>query len=103
MYSCTKVDTGPQLELRVVNLGGQGVPNVWVGLFDELDEWSMRENPVQPWRETDQSGRVVFRDLKEQVYYFYADGDSLSNISHEIQLSEALKVNEIRRITVTID
>jgi len=101
--SCTKPDTQPQLELTVVNISGQPVSQVLVGLFDELDQWSMLENPVQAWRETDQSGKVLFVDLHEQVYYFYADGDSLSNIGHEIRLDEALKINEIRRVTITIE
>jgi len=48
--SCSKQDTNPQLEIKVVNLDGQPVPDVKVGLFDELDEWSMLENPVQVWR-----------------------------------------------------
>jgi len=76
---------------------------VKVGLFDELDEWSMKENPVQVWRETDQTGKVLFVDLQEFAYYIYADGDSLNNIGHEIQLDEALKVNETRKLTVVIE
>jgi len=101
--SCSKQDTNPQLEIKVVNLDGQPVPDVKVGLFDELDEWSMLENPVQVWRETDQNGEVLFVDLIEQVYYIYADGDSLSNIGHQIMLDEVLIVNEIRQLTVTIE
>jgi len=63
----------------------------------------MLENPVQVWRETDQNGEVLFVDLIEQVYYIYADGDSLSNIGHQIMLDEVLIVNEIRQLTVTIE
>ena len=101
--SCTKPDTEPQLELTVVDVEGQPVVNVFVGLFDDLDEWSMHENPIQAWRETDKNGKVLFVDLQEIVYYFYADGDSICNVGHEINLTEALMVNERRQITVIIE
>ena len=101
--SCTKVDTPPGLELRVVNTAGDPVSGVMLGLFDSMEEWSMRENPVQVWKRTDDTGRVLFVDLKEQIYFFFADGENKSNIAHEIRIIEALKLNEIRKITVTID
>jgi len=103
LLSCSKPDTLPQLEISVVNMEGQPVPQVMVGLFDNLEEWSMMENPVQVWRETGQDGKVLFMDLQEKIYFYYADGDSLSNIGHEIQLRESLNVNEIRQVIVSIE
>lgn len=100
---CTKPDTEPQLEITVVNSEGLPVEHVFVGLFDDLDEWSMKENPVQTWRETDDKGKVLFLDLREIVYYFYADGDTLCNVGHEINLTEPLRVNERRQIKVIIE
>ena len=101
--SCSKVDTPPGLELTIINKAGNKVPGVIVGLFDSLEEWSMRENPIQVWRETDEDGKVLFIDLKEKNYFFHADGEAVSNIGHEIQVMEPLQVNEIRKLTVTID
>ena len=101
--SCTKIDTPPMLEIKVVNTNGQAVSGVMVALFNGLDEWSMLENPVQVWRETDTDGKVLFIDMIEEIYYFYADGDSLSNIGHEIKLLEPLRMNEKRQVTVTVE
>ncbi len=103
LSSCTKIDTLPQLELSVVDIEGQAVQGVIVGLFDQLDEWSMLENPVQAWHETDDKGRVLFIDLQEQIYFFYADGDTLSNIGHEIALKEPLQLNELRKVKLIIE
>ena len=103
LSSCTKIDTLPQLELSVVDMDGQAVQGVIVGLFDQLDEWSMHENPVQTWRETNDKGRVLFIDLQEQIYFFYADGDTLSNIGHEIELKEPLQLNELRKVKLIIE
>lgn len=103
LSSCSKIDTLPQLELTVVNSTGQPVPGAIVGLFDQLDEWSMLENPVQVWRETDNKGKVLFIDLKEEIYYFYANSDTLSNIGHEIKLKEPLRLNEIRKVELIIE
>ena len=100
---CTKIDTLPMLEITVNDLNGSPVDGVLVALFDELDEWSMLENPVQAWKETGFNGRVLFRDLKEEVYYFYADGDSINNVGHEIRLGDPLAMNEIRKITIIVE
>lgn len=101
--SCSKVDVAPMLEIKVVTAGGQPAGNVMVGLFDDIEEWSMLENPVQPWRETGSDGRVIFNSLREDIYYFYADADSLSNISTLIKLNRPLAVNEKRLITVIVE
>ena len=101
--SCSEIDTAPILEIKVINSTGQPAGGVMVGLFDDLEQWSMLENPVQPWRETGSDGRVIFNSLREDIYYFYADADSLSNISSVIKLDRPLVKNEIRLITVTIE
>ncbi len=103
LSSCTKIDMLPQLELSVVNIEGQAVSGVIVGVFDQQDEWSMRENPVQTWRETDDNGRVLFIDLQEQIYFFYADGDTLNNVGNEIKLNEPLQLNELRKVRIIIE
>lgn len=101
--SCRKIDTPPMLELTVVNTEGQSVSGVMVGLFDDLDQWGMLENPVQAWRETDVDGKVLFAGLREEIYYFYADADSLSNIGGKIKLTEPLRINETRQLRITIE
>jgi hypothetical protein len=101
--SCTKIDTPPMLEITVKDDNGQTVEGIAVGLFDDIDEWSMLENPVQAWKITDITGKVLFRDLMEDIYYFYADGDSINNIGRDIMLSDPLKINEIRQITIVVE
>lgn len=101
--ACVKIDTPPMLEIRVVDIGGNPQEGIVVGLFDELDEWSMQQNPVQAWRETDKQGKVRFIDLQEIAYYIFADGDSVNNLGNKVRLDEALKYNEQRQLTVTVE
>ena len=103
MNSCTKLDTLPMLEIKVVDIDNQIVPGILIGLFDSQEEWSMHENPLQAWRETNIYGEALFIHLKEQIYYIYVDGDSVSNIGHEIKLLEPLKMNEKSQITITVE
>ncbi len=103
MNSCTKIDTLPMLEIKVVDIDSQIVPGILIGLFDSQEEWSMHENPLQAWRETNIYGEALFIHLKEQIYYIYVDGDSISNIGHEIKLLEPLKMNEKSQITITVE
>jgi hypothetical protein len=101
--SCSRIDTPPMLKIKVSDINGQPVGKAMVGLFPDLDEWSMLENPVQPWKETADDGTVVFNSLEEDIYYFYIDADSLSNLSTTIKLDESLKYNEIRVISVRVE
>ncbi len=103
LTSCTKIDSLPMLEIEVLNVQNEPVPGVLMGLFESQEEWSMHENPLQTWRETDHNGTVRYDHLKEAVYYIYADGDSVSNVGHEIKLSEPLRLNEKRQISITIE
>jgi len=100
--SCSKIDVPPMLEITVIDQDGSPAAGIIVGLFDDQDEWSMLENPVQAWKETDSNGKVSFIDLKEIIYYFYADGDSVNNFGSQIMLSEALKMNEIRQVVLSV-
>ena len=101
--SCTKIDVQAMLEITVVDEEGKPYEGILVGLFDSLDEWSMLANPVQAWKETNSSGKVVFMDLQEIRYYIFADGDSVSNIGKQVQLNEELRINEIRQIKVFVE
>ena len=103
MQSCTKIDTLPMLEIKVVDQNNEIVPGILIGLFDSKEQWSMKENPLQTWRETSIYGEALFIHLKEQIYYIYADGDSISNIGHEIKILEPLKRNEKSQITITVE
>ena len=100
--SCSKIDSLPQLEITVLSESGNPVPGIPVAIFEDQREWSMLENPVQAWRETDQEGKVLFTDLMEMEYYFYADGGSLNNLGDKIRIMERLKLNEKRKITIVI-
>jgi hypothetical protein len=103
LTSCTKIDSLPMLEIEVVNTLNEPVPGVLLGLFESQEEWSMKENPLQAWRETDVKGTARYIHLKEAIYFFHADGDSISNIGHEIKLLKPLELNENRKITITVE
>lgn len=94
LSGCIKVDTLPQLEILVLDEKDAAIPGACVALFDNPDEWSKRENPVQVWRLTDSEGRVVFVDLNEITYYIYARFDGKDNSVGEISTAGAIQLNQ---------
>ncbi len=100
---CFKTDNPPQLEIQVIDASGNPVSGVFVGLFDTYDNWKLRENPVQTWRQTNADGYVLFIDLREIDYYFYARIDSRDNSYREIKTEWRLKINERARVKVHLD
>ncbi|TSA34413.1 MAG: carboxypeptidase regulatory-like domain-containing protein [Porphyromonadaceae bacterium] len=102
LYSCTKVDTLPQLEIQVLDENGANISGAYVALFDSADEWNNRINPIQVWRRTDSDGKVVFVDLKEITYYVYVRFDGKDNSVGEVSTSEPLQVNQRNKIVVHV-
>lgn len=99
---CFKADTLPQLEIQVVDESGTVIAGAYVGLFENSDEWAARENPLQVWRRSDSSGKVLFVDLKEIPYFIYVRFEGKDNSLNEISTPEPLQVNQRERITVHI-
>jgi hypothetical protein len=99
---CVKVDTLPQLEIGVRDGNGSPVSGAYVALFSNLDDWTSRTNPVQVWRRTDVTGKVIFTDLQEIPYYFYIRIDGKDNSLDEISTGEPLRRNQMEHITVHI-
>ena len=100
--ACFKLDTEPQLLIRVLDEKGAGVSGAYVALFENQDEWSKRINPVQVWRRTDPEGRVIFEGLQPAIYYIYARYDGKDNSTGEIATHEALRENFRHNIIVHI-
>lgn len=101
-YGCSKVDTLPQLEIKVLDEKGANITGAYVALFDSADEWNKRINPVQVWRQTDSNGKVVFVDLKEITYYFYVRFDGMDNSVGEVSTMEPLQLNQRNQIVVYV-
>ncbi|MCD6347695.1 MAG: hypothetical protein J7L96_09775, partial [Bacteroidales bacterium] len=74
-----------------------------VGLFSSFDEWSMLENPVQVWKETNAEGKATFLNLQTLNYYIYAEKDSLNNMMNEIKTEKSLEVNVLAELEIHID
>ncbi len=99
---CIKIETLPQLEIQVVDETGAIVSGASVALFDSSDEWNKRINPVQVWRQTDTSGKVLFVDLKEIKYFVYVRYDGKDNSVDEVSTDVALEVNTKKVMTIHI-
>jgi len=103
LSACHKIDVEPMLEIEVHNNLGLPVAGAMVGLFNSAEEWSMKENPVQVWRQTSSNGKVVFANLLESRYYFFVEKDSLNNIGSAISTDKALIKNQIGKVLTIIN
>ena len=103
LVSCVKIDTPPALEVKVLDQYNDVVAGARVSLYTSLEEWSMLENPVQVWKNTDQNGKVTFLNLQEVFYYVYVEKDTLNNIKEEIVTHQKLKVNIISTLEVHVN
>lgn len=100
--SCEKPDNRPQLEFQVVDVQGRSIYGAYAGLFDSYEGWLSRENPVQVWRTTSNTGEVIFTDLEEKQYFFYVRYGKLDNSMGQYHLAEPLTINERRIIKVVL-
>jgi hypothetical protein len=99
---CQKMDTLPQLEILVLDENNMAVSGASVALFESAEECNLRKNPVQVWRNTDASGRVLFVGLREIIYYFYVRYDGKDNSIDEVYTFEPLKINQRDKIVLHI-
>lgn len=101
--ACIKVDTPPAIEITVLDSFNNVVSDALVAIFDNQDEWAMRENPLQVWKKTDINGKVLFLNLQERNYYVFAEKGNLSNLKTEILTNNKLLVNQIQSLRIHID
>jgi hypothetical protein len=106
LIKCSKeviyIDNEPQLEVIVVNAQNEHIHNADVTLFITEDEWREKVNPVSR-RNTDIEGKVLFQNLEERIYYFYAQKDTLNNTLGVSYFVTPLKKNEIRVVETIIN
>ncbi len=101
--SCIKIDVPPSLEILVVDEFNNPIDQALVGLFESVDEWGMKENPVQAWKKTQDDGKVIFVELLEMNYYVVVEKGKLNNLRNEIRTTEVLKDNRITTLVIHID
>ena len=103
--SCTKTeytDYPPELEIHVVNPDHEAISSALIELYQEKEDWDDQRNPVST-AYTNDTGTCVFPDLEAKNYYFFIQKDSLSNQYGIAGFEEALRPNEIRVLTITIE
>lgn len=103
LSGCFNTDNPPQLEIIVLDQQKQPVSGAFVGIFDNLDDWLSRENPVQVWKQTGYDGRVLFTDLDEKIYYIYVRSNLRDNSNYEISTTTELEINQKAIIRIHID
>jgi hypothetical protein len=96
-----KVDVDPQLQITVKDESDNIVVGAAVNLFDTEEDFLLNENEVMNGT-TDAAGQVLFKELSEEIYYFYAEKDELNNYYEVVTFAEPLKKNEIKTITCII-
>ena len=102
--SCKKteyLDNQPQLEIKVLDANGEAISNASVVLYNSENDWKAQTNPVTS-HQTDNLGIVLFDNLQEQVYYFYASKGELNNKESVSILNDPLKVNVRAQITTIL-
>lgn len=103
LFSCKKteyIDNKPQLEITVLNVNGEHIPNANVVLYESKFDWEEQSNAVLSGK-TDLQGVVLFENLKERIYFFYVEKDSMTNEESVSVLEKELRIN-VRAIVTTI-
>lgn len=94
-------NTKPQLEVIVLDAGLNLVEGAEVQLYSNQEDWFNKENKITSLT-SDQNGAVLFTELYESIYYFYAIKDSMDNTTDVSYFEEALNENEIKVIETII-
>lgn len=96
-----EVDVAPQLEITVTDNSGNSIENATVILFDTEEKFTSNSNPIQTLV-TGSNGKALFKDLNEDIYYFYVEKGALNNYYEVVTFSEPLEMNQIMTITCII-
>ncbi len=97
LFSCSDekvefIDNPPQLEITVVDISQVQLSGVSVTLYNTEEDWKSKANPVVV-DSTDSKGIVVFSDLMEQRYYFFAEKSEMNNMKTVAVIADSLKIN----------
>lgn len=103
LNSCIMIDEPPSIEIKVVDEFNNPVDQALVGVFQNFDEWGMKENPIQAWKKTQDDGKVIFVELLKMNYYIVVEKGKLNNLRNEIRTTEALTENRITKLVIHID
>lgn len=103
---CTKkeyieIDVAPQLEIMVKDLSDNTIAGATVNLYSSEEDFDLKNNEVQT-KTTDDNGKALFKDLSEDIYYFYVEKGELNNYFEVVTFASPLKKNEIKTITCII-
>lgn len=103
LISCEKtvfIDNPPQLEITVLDESGNRVQDANVTLYGSEEDWKAKSTALQS-ELTNSQGVVLFENLEEQIYFFYAQKDKLSNEESISALDKELQFN-IKALITTI-
>lgn len=95
------LDVTPQLEITVKDETNNTIAGATVNLYNSEEDFYQKENPVQT-KVTNGSGIVLFKDLSEIIYYFYAEKGELNNYYEVVTFAKPLRKNEIKSVNCII-
>lgn len=95
------IDNAPQLEITVVDLSHTAVADAKVTLYASEDDLKAKTNP-QGNSLTGSEGTVLFTELEEDFYYFYAEKEEMNNTKSISLISEQLQINVKTTVQTTI-
>ena len=95
------IDNTPQLEVTVVDLSHTTVADATVTLYASEVDLKAKTNSLKSGT-TNSEGIVLFSDLEENVYYFYAEKAEMNNTKSTSLISEKLQINMKVTVQTTI-
>ena len=95
------LDVAPKLEIMVKDLSDNIIAGATINLYSSEEDFDLKKNEVQT-KTTDDSGKALFEDLSESIYYFLAEKGELNNYYEVVTFTNPLKKNEIKTITCII-
>ena len=104
--SCEKkkevyVDNLPQLEITVLDITHTAVDGVSVTIFDNETDFKSNSNGIKT-SSTDSQGKVLFTDLEEKVYYFFAEKGDMNNLKNVSVIEKQLAINVKAQVKTVI-
>lgn len=95
------LDLAPQLDIIVEDQSGNSTEGATVKLYNSGEDFYGNQNPLQI-KVSDQSGKALFKDLNEIIYYFYFEKGELNNYYEAVTFARPLKKNEIKTVSSII-
>ena len=95
------LDVAPQLEIIVEDQSANIIEGATVKLYNSSEDFYENNNPLQT-KVTNQSGKALFKDLDETVYYFYIEKGEMNNYYEVVTFARPLRKNEIKTLVSII-